>query len=65
MYKELDIEILRKGMNKKILAKKANIRYQTLIAKLQGKYPITFDECLKIKEALNSDLPLEILFSTQ
>lgn len=65
MYKELDIEILRKGMTKKMLAKKANIRYQTLIAKLKGKYPITFDECLKIKEALNSDLPLEILFSTQ
>lgn len=63
MYKELDVELTRKGMTRKDLSEKTGIRYQTLNSKLRKEYPLTFDECLKIKAALQSDMPLEKLFS--
>jgi lambda repressor-like predicted transcriptional regulator len=62
MYKELEAELARKGMTKKDLALKTGIRYQTLNSKLRREYPLTFDECLKIKKALQSTIPLENLF---
>ena len=64
MYKEVDVELARQGMSKKTLSEKTGIRYQTLLEKLLGRYPITFDECLAIKNALNTKLSLEELFST-
>ena len=64
MYKEVDVELARQGMSKKTLSENTGIRYQTLLEKLLGRYPITFDECLAIKNALNTKLSLEELFST-
>lgn len=69
MYKEVNVELARQGMSKKTLSEKTlsektRIRYQTLLEKLLGRYPITFDECLAIKNALNTTLSLEELFST-
>lgn len=64
MYKEVNVELARQGMSKKTLSEKTGIRYQTLLEKLLGRYPITFDECLAIKNTLNTTLSLEELFST-
>ena len=63
MYREVNVELARKGMTKKGLAQKIGMRYQTLLGKLSGKYPITYDECLEIKKGLESDLTLEELFA--
>ena len=62
MYANLLAEIARKGWNKKVLAKTLEWRYATLIDKLNGKYPLTLEEALKIKDALGTDLPVETLF---
>lgn len=62
MYRELEAELARKGWTKKDLAKATSIRYETLIVKLSGKFSLTLDESLKIKEAIGSKLPLEALF---
>ena len=43
MYKEVNVELARQGMSKKTLSEKTGIRYQTLLEKLLGRYPITFD----------------------
>lgn len=65
MYANLLAEIARKGWNKKVLAKTLEWRYATLIDKLNGKYPLTLEEALKIKDALGTDLPVETLFFRQ
>jgi plasmid maintenance system antidote protein VapI len=62
MYANLLAEIARKGWNKKVLAKTLKWRYATLIDKLNGKYPLTLEEALKIKDTLGTDLPVETLF---
>ena len=38
------------------------MRYQTLVDKINGKYPVTLEEAKNIKAALGVDLPLEELF---
>lgn len=37
--------------------------YSTFNDKFKGKRDFTFNECIKIKQFLNVDVPLEILFS--
>ncbi len=39
--------------------------YTTVREKLNGTRPLTFNEALKIKQALNVDIPLEVLFSKE
>lgn len=62
MYRNLLAEIARKGWNKKMLAKILKWRYATLIDKLNGKYPITLEEALKIKDTLGTEISVETLF---
>lgn len=52
----------RKNVTQVQLADFLGIRTATLSEKMSGKYPFTFDECLKIKEFLNVDMPVEELF---
>ena len=62
MYKNIEVELARKGWNKKMLSQKTKIAYNTLLSKLGGTYPFTLDECFLIKDALNASLTIEYLF---
>lgn len=62
MYVQVDIELAAARMNRKELAERSGIAYNTLLSKLSGKYPMTLDECFAIKKALGSKKSLEKLF---
>jgi DNA-binding XRE family transcriptional regulator len=62
MYPNLRAGMARKNVTQVQLADFLGIRTATLSEKMSGKYPFTFDECLKIKEFLNVDMPVEELF---
>lgn len=62
MYRNVDAELKRKGMTRSDLAKKLKIAPSTLSLKLSGKSFVTLDEAKRMKEILEVDIPLEILF---
>ena len=63
MYLNVKAELARRNLSVVDLSKKTGIRYQTLVEKLNGKYPLTLDEAKKIKAALGVDLSMEELFA--
>lgn len=62
MYSNVKAELARRNMSVVDLSNKTGIRYQTLVDKINGKYPLTLDEAKTIKSALEVDIPLEDLF---
>ena len=62
MYPNLNAELARLGWSRKVLADKLEVRYATILDKLNGKYPLTYDECVRIKNLMGADIPLEVLF---
>lgn len=65
MYPNLKAEMARKGVTLSVLADYLGITIGTLSLKLNGKYPITWDEAIKIKKFLGVDISLEVLFSEE
>lgn len=65
MFPNLDAEMARKKMTRGSLAKKIHKSPTTLSLKLNGKAPITLAECIEIKKALNTELSIDCLFSTE
>lgn len=65
MYANVKAELARKNMTIADLSAKTGIRYQTLADKIRGGSVMTVDEAMKIKEALDVDMPFEELFSQQ
>lgn len=65
MYPNLNAELARLGWSRKVLADKLEVRYATILDKLNGKYPLTYDECVRIKNLIGADIPLEVLFFTE
>lgn len=65
MFREVEAELARRGWSKKELAKKTGISYSSLLDKMSGRTSFTFDECIEIKRAIQSDMPLEKLFFYQ
>ena len=65
MYKNLRIEMLKKEMTMADLSAKTGIKYQTLSDKMRGESQFTLQEAISIKKALESELPIEILFAVQ
>ena len=63
MYLNVKAELARQNLSVVDLSNKTGIRYQTLVEKLNGKYPLTLDEAKKIKAALGVDLSIEELFA--
>ena len=63
MYLRLKFEITRKGYTIEEFAKKLNVAEKTLRNKINGVTDFTWLECLKIREILGTDLPLEELFT--
>lgn len=62
MYKSINVEMAKNGLTKKDLARVSGIPYSSLLDKLNRRTAFTFDECIKIKRALNTSIPLEELF---
>jgi len=62
MYSNVKAELARHNLTLVDLSNKTGIRYQTLVGKINGNYPITLDEAKKIKEALGVDISIEELF---
>ena len=62
MYPEFEGARAKEQKTLKDLANVLGITYNTLSQKLMGKSILTLKECEKLKEAVNSDLPIEILF---
>ena len=62
MYPNLNAELARRGWNKKVLSKKLGTRYATVVDKLNGKYPLTLNECKAIQEELKTDMTIDELF---
>lgn len=62
MYLNVKAELARRNLNLVDLSNKTGIRYQTLVDKVNGKYPLTLDEAKTIKSALEVSIPLEELF---
>ena len=62
MYPNLKAEMARRNITLAKLAEALGITVGTLSLKLNGKYPITWHEAIKIKEFIGVDMPIEILF---
>lgn len=62
MFRRIEAQIVLQGLTKKQLAGMVGIRYNTLLQKLNGSSQFTLDEALRVKEALDSDETLEVLF---
>lgn len=62
MYSNVKAELARRNLTVVDLSNMTGIRYQTLVDKINGKYPLMLDEAKKIKEALGVDIPIEELF---
>jgi transcriptional regulator with XRE-family HTH domain len=65
MFPNLDAEMARQKMTRTELAKRINKTPTTLSLKLNGKAPITLNECVEIKEAINPQLSIDYLFDTE
>ncbi|MYL57399.1 XRE family transcriptional regulator [Virgibacillus halodenitrificans] len=65
MYRNLEAEMARMGITKKSMAEELEMRYPTMTEKLKGKYPLRFDEAIKIQQRFFPDHSLEYLFETK
>ena len=65
MYPNLKGELAKKGITLEPIATYLGITVSTLSQKFNGKYRLTFDEAIKIKSFIGSELPLEVLFSKE
>lgn len=65
MYPNVRAEMGRRNLTALVLSELTGIRYQTLTAKLKGDSELTIAEARKIKTALETDLPLEVLFAEE
>jgi len=65
VYPNLEAEMARKGLKRKDLADVLNVRTATIYDKLNGKYPFTLNEAMKIRDNLFPDLTVDYLFSSE
>lgn len=70
MYPNMRAEIARKNLKledivAKMKKKGFNLSVSMLSQKLNGKYPIYLDEAKALKAIVETDIPLEVLFSEE
>ena len=63
IYAQVMVEMYMKGIDSHTLSRRTGLSYPTLRRKLRGDGAIRLEEALKIRLALESDLPLEQLFA--
>ena len=64
-FPNLRVEMVRKGITQTELAKMLGMSDSTLSLKLRGIQKLTFADTLAIKDALESDIPVEKLFEAE
>ena len=62
MYRNLEAELIRKGLSKQEIAHSLNVGYNTLLAKMRGDSSFTLDEAFKIRKIVSAEKPIEYLF---
>lgn len=62
MFKNLEAEMVRKGVSKKEMAALIGVSYNTMRNKINGKQKFFYDEACKIREHFFPELSLEYLF---
>ena len=62
IYPNLIGEMARKGVTKADIAKATNRSVSAISARFTGKRNWTVDEAFVIREALETDIPVEVLF---
>lgn len=62
MYKNVKAEMARQEMTIGDLATAIGMDYQALWLRLKGKATISVETAVKIKNALKTDVPIEVLF---
>jgi len=62
MYPNLKAELGRRGVTTTKLAEVLDVTIPTMSMKMNGKTPITLKEAKMIKDYLETDVPLEVLF---
>lgn len=65
MFPNLDAEMARKKITRNALAEGIHKTPTTLSLKLNGKAPISLNECIEIKKAIGSDCTIDYLFATE
>lgn len=65
MYPNFNAERARRNITLETLSEALDVTVATMSQKLSGKYPITLLEAKKLKAAIGTNLPLEILFSEE
>lgn len=65
MFRNLEAEMVRKGVSKKEMAALIGVSYNTIRNKINGKQKFLYDEAFKIREYFFPELSLEYLFETE
>jgi transcriptional regulator with XRE-family HTH domain len=65
MYPNFNAERTRKKITLKHISEESGLTLSTVSLKLSGKAPITVSEAKQFKKIIKSELPLEVLFSTE
>lgn len=65
MYRNLEAEMKRAAVDRYQLAKCIGRTYNTILQKINGNYPFTLDEALKIHQEFFSNVDFFMLFSTE
>ena len=65
MYRNLEAEMTRQGITRKNLATVLNLRYGTVVEKLNGKYEFKLNEAFIIKKKIFPNLDFEYLFQKE
>lgn len=62
MYENLEKLLKERKITKLSMAESMDMRYPTLVDKLAGKYPLSLDQAMEIKNKFFPDLTIEELF---
>jgi DNA-binding XRE family transcriptional regulator len=65
MYRNLEAEMTRQGITRKNIATILNVRYGTVVEKLNGKYEFKLNEAFTIKKEIFPNLDFEYLFQKE
>jgi len=65
IFPNLELVMVRAKITQNQLAQIVNVTPSTLSLKLTGKSKLSLEECLAIRDALTTELPIEILFATE
>lgn len=65
MYRNLEAEMVRHDISRKDIAKFLNLRYATIVQKLNGTYSFKLNEAMLIKKEFFPDLTMEYLFQIE